>query len=146
MTCVMAYPLCVADVHRQLVVGEAANSVASTYRYALQRTAAHCSALQHSATHCSTLQHTATHSNVYRSALSGQSWLFRILSSEHLCWQPRYSQSSSKVISYNTLVILKYLEWRANSWEFLYVQRASILAAVALAEFLESLLYTHFIQ
>ena len=68
--CVMAYPLWVADVHRQLVVGEAANSVASTYRYALQHTATHCNALQHTATHCNTLKHTATHCNTLQQSVT----------------------------------------------------------------------------
>jgi len=70
MMCVMAHPLCVADVHRQLVVGEAANSVASTYRYALQHTATHCNALQHTATHCNTLKHTATHCNTLQQSVT----------------------------------------------------------------------------
>ena len=70
MMCVMAYPLCVADVHRQLVVGEAANSVASTYRYALQHTATHCNALQHTATYCNALKHTATHCNTLQQSVT----------------------------------------------------------------------------
>jgi len=82
----------------------------ATHCSTLQHAAALCNTLQHTTTHYNTLQHTATHSYVYRSALSGQSWLFRILSSEHLFWQPRYSQSSSKVLSCNTLNSERTLE------------------------------------